>query len=52
MTGFGRAEATTATKKFTVELRTLNSKQLDLSIRVPGQWRELTADEVAKITTG
>lgn len=41
MTGFGRAEAMTPTKKFTVELRTLNSKQLDLSIRVPSLWREL-----------
>lgn len=41
MTGFGRAEASTRNKKFTVELRTLNSKQLDLSIRVPSLYREL-----------
>lgn len=41
MTGFGRATAATADKKFTVELRSLNSKQLDLSIRVPGSWREV-----------
>lgn len=40
MTGFGRATAGTSTKKFTVELRSLNSKQLDLGIRVPGSWRE------------
>lgn len=48
MTGFGRAQAETATKKFIVELRSLNSKQLDLSIRVPGAWREA---EVALRTT-
>ncbi len=52
MTGFGRAEATTATKKFTVELRTLNSKQLDLSIRVPGQWRELEVTLRPMLATG
>ncbi|MBE6206520.1 MAG: YicC family protein [Rikenellaceae bacterium] len=41
MTGFGKAEATTLTKKITVEVRSLNSKQLDLSVKLPGVYRHL-----------
>lgn len=41
MTGFGRASATTGSRKFTAEVKSLNSKQLDLSMRVPGYMREL-----------
>lgn len=41
MTGFGRATATTGSRKFTAEVKSLNSKQLDLSMRVPGYMREL-----------
>lgn len=41
MTGFGKSEAQTNKQKFTVELRSLNSKQLDLNIRVPGTWRQI-----------
>lgn len=52
MTGFGRAEVITPTKKFTVELRTLNSKQLDLSIRVPNLWRELEVTLRPILSTG
>ena len=40
MTGFGKAEGTVGNKKFTVELRALNSKQLDLNIRIPSAYRE------------
>ena len=40
MTGFGKAESTIGTKKFTVELRSLNSKQLDLNLRIPNLYRE------------
>jgi uncharacterized protein (TIGR00255 family) len=40
MTGFGKAEATVNGKKITVELRSLNSKQLDLNLRMPGIYRE------------
>jgi uncharacterized protein (TIGR00255 family) len=40
MTGFGKAEGTVGNKKFTVELRSLNSKQLDLNLRMPGTYRE------------
>jgi uncharacterized protein (TIGR00255 family) len=40
MTGFGRATAETSDKKITIELRSLNSKQLDLNLRLPGRYRE------------
>jgi len=35
MTGFGRAVVETCGKSVTVEIRTLNSKQLDLNTRIP-----------------
>ena len=41
MTGFGKAEATSLTKKITVDVRSLNSKQLDLSVKLPGIYRHL-----------
>lgn len=41
MTGFGRGSAQTATKRIKVEIKSLNSKQLDLSMRVPAAFREL-----------
>ena len=44
MTGFGKGEATCANKKFRVELRSLNSKQLDLSIKIPSKYRAAEAD--------
>lgn len=40
MTGFGKAVATTPTKKITVEIKSLNSKQLDISSRIPAAFRE------------
>jgi uncharacterized protein (TIGR00255 family) len=40
MTGFGKTEGTIGNKKFTVELRSLNSKQLDLNMRIPSAYRE------------
>ena len=40
MTGFGRAEGLVNEKKVTVELRSLNSKQLDLQVKLPSVWRE------------
>ena len=33
MTGFGKSEATLPNRKITVEIRSLNSKQLDLGMR-------------------
>lgn len=41
MTGFGRGSAQTSTKRIKVEIKSLNSKQLDLSLRVPSNYREL-----------
>lgn len=39
MTGYGIAENIHATKKITVEIKTLNSKQLDLSMKLPNELR-------------
>lgn len=40
MTGFGKAQSILPTKKITVEIRSLNSKQLDLTVKMPGVYRE------------
>lgn len=40
MTGFGKAVAEFPTKRVTIEIKSLNSKQLDLSTRIPGVYRE------------
>lgn len=39
MTGFGKAEIAIDNKKFTAEIRSLNSKQLDLSVKTPAAYR-------------
>jgi uncharacterized protein (TIGR00255 family) len=44
MTGFGKAEGIIGRKKFTVEIRSLNSKQLDFNLRMPGVYREKEMD--------
>jgi len=40
MTGYGKAECELALKKITIEVKSLNSKQLDLNTRTPGVYRE------------
>jgi uncharacterized protein (TIGR00255 family) len=40
MTGYGKAEFETGNKKITVELKSLNSKQLDINSRLPALYRE------------
>ncbi|MCM1066309.1 MAG: YicC family protein [Muribaculaceae bacterium] len=40
MTGFGKASAESPTKKISVEVKSLNSKQLDLNVRIPYTFRE------------
>ena len=40
MTGYGKAELQKETKKFSAEVRSLNSKGLDLSVRVPSVYRD------------
>ena len=41
MTGFGKAEIVINNKKITAEVKSLNSKQLDLSVRLPQAYREV-----------
>lgn len=40
MTGFGKATCELPNKKITVEIKSLNSKQLDLSTRIPSIYKE------------
>lgn len=44
MTGFGKAVAVFENKKITAEIKSLNSKQLDLSVRVPQPYRSFEID--------
>ncbi len=44
MTGFGKSEAQYAEKKFTVEIRSVNSKQLDLSLKLPARYRSVESE--------
>lgn len=44
MTGYGKAERTVGAKKFTIEIRSLNSKQMDLNLRMPQLFRVLEMD--------
>lgn len=40
MTGFGKSISQLPNKKITVEIKSLNSKNLDLNARIPSQYRE------------
>lgn len=40
MTGYGKAIAETSQKKITIEIKSLNSKQLDLSTKMPWLYKE------------
>ncbi|MDC8005310.1 YicC family protein [Aureisphaera galaxeae] len=40
MTGYGKCVIQLASKKITVEIKSLNSKNLDMNARVPGAYRE------------
>ncbi len=40
MTGFGRAEGVAKDRKVSVEIRSLNSKQLDLLVKLPGPFKD------------
>ena len=50
MTGFGKAVKQTPGLKITVEVKSLNSKQIDISSRVPGSCRELDLEMRAIIS--
>ena len=40
MTGYGKAIAETPQKKISIEIKSLNSKQLDLSAKLPWLYKE------------
>jgi len=40
MTGYGKAECLLADKKLTIEIKSLNSKQLDVNTRLPSLYKE------------
>ncbi len=49
MTGYGKSTAVVHNRKISVEIRSLNSKQLDLSMKVAPQYRELEMEFRAMI---
>ena len=49
MTGYGKAEQEIQGKKITVEIRSLNSKQLDLNVKLPMSYREYELELRAEI---
>jgi len=44
MTGFGKAECLNDKRKMCVEIKTLNSKQADLTIKIPNMWKDRELD--------
>ena len=40
MTGYGKSVLQLPSKKITIELKSLNSKNLDLNTRIPSKYRE------------
>lgn len=51
MTGFGKATLQLPTKKITVEVKSLNSKGLDLNVRMPAVYREMELGLRTQIAT-
>lgn len=51
MTGYGKSVLQLSTKKITVELKSLNSKNLDLNVRIPSYYREKELDLRKKLAT-
>ncbi len=52
MTGYGSSSAETDEKKVTVELRSLNSKQMDINTRMPWYYKEKEIEIRAMISKG
>ncbi len=50
MTGFGKATNEFSSKKITVEVRSLNSRQLDLNLRMPYSYKEKELELRAEIS--
>jgi len=44
MTGYGRAETEVLNKKISVEIKSLNSKQFDINLRIPSTYRDKEMD--------
>jgi len=51
MTGYGKAECLLPDKKLTIEIRSLNSKQMDTSARLPALYKEKEL-EIRQIVSG
>ena len=51
MTGYGKTVLQLPTKKITVELKSLNSKNLDLNVRIPSYYREKELDLRKKLAS-
>ena len=49
MTGFGKSETKFQRKKLNAEIRSLNSKNIDLNLRIPNRYREIETKIRAKI---
>jgi uncharacterized protein (TIGR00255 family) len=51
MTGYGKAVLQLPTKKVTVEIKSLNSKNLDLNVRIPSYYKEKELDVRKKLAS-
>lgn len=49
MTGFGKAANVFNDKKITVEIKSLNSKQIDFAVKIPQNYREIEMDLRANV---
>ena len=45
MTGYGKSVLQLPTKKVTIEIKSLNSKNLDLNVRIPSYYKEKESSE-------
>jgi len=51
MTGYGKTVLQLPTKKITIELKSLNSKNLDLNVRIPSYYKEKELDVRKKLAS-
>ena len=49
MTGYGKSVLQLPTKKVTIEIKSLNSKTLDLNVRIPSYYKEKELDVRKKL---
>jgi uncharacterized protein (TIGR00255 family) len=52
MTGYGKSVLQLPTKKVTIEIKTLNSKNLDLNVRIPSYYKEKELAVRKKLASG